>query len=85
MTEGGKNTIKKKGDHNWDMERMQFQKAQGNVSGGTDYINMNSKGNDINGALGDILGGDRQITNTDSTPIPGDGSRHKSPQKGDNS
>ena len=32
MTEGGKDVIKKTGDHNWDMERMQFQKEQGNVS-----------------------------------------------------
>ena len=58
MTEGGKNTTKKTGDHNWDMERMQFQKEQGNVSSGTDYINRNSKGNDVKEALGDSRSGD---------------------------
>jgi hypothetical protein len=38
MTEGGKDAIKKTGDHNWDMERMQFQKERGNVSGENDYV-----------------------------------------------
>jgi hypothetical protein len=28
MTEGGKKAIKKTGDHNWDMERMQCEKDQ---------------------------------------------------------
>lgn len=38
MTEGGKDAIKKTGDHNWHMERMQFQKERGNVSGENDYV-----------------------------------------------
>ena len=85
MTEGGKNPIKKTGDHNWDTERMQFQKEQGNVSRGSDYINMKSKANEVKEALGESRGGDRKIISTDSPPILDDGSRHKSPQKGDNS
>ncbi len=85
MTEGGKNAIKKTGDHNWDMERMQFQKERGNVSSGSDYINMNSNANDVNEAEGDSRGGGcyGQRTNTDSNSIADDGSLHKRPQKED--
>ena len=40
MTEGGKDVIKKTGDHNWDLERMQSQKGPGNVSGENEYVNL---------------------------------------------
>lgn len=39
MTEGGKDTIKKTGDHNWDMEGMQFEKERGNFSDEKDNVN----------------------------------------------
>jgi hypothetical protein len=52
MTEGGKKAIKKTGDPNWDMERMQSEKVQGNISSGSDYVNMNSKIEDVKAALG---------------------------------
>jgi hypothetical protein len=39
MTEGGKHAIKKTGDHNWDIGRMQFEKELGNVSDEKDYVN----------------------------------------------
>lgn len=64
---------------------MQFQKEQGNIASGSDYINRNSKANEVKEALGDSRNGDRKITNTDSAPILDDSSRHKSPQKDDNS
>jgi hypothetical protein len=44
MTEGGKNSIKKKDDHNnWNMERTQFQKEQWSISSGTGHVNMSLK------------------------------------------
>ena len=52
MTEGGKKAIEKTGDHNWDMERMQSEKDQGNISSGRDYVDMNSKVEDVKVALG---------------------------------
>jgi hypothetical protein len=52
MTEGGKNAIKKTGDHNWDMERMQFQKEQGNVSSENDYVNRERKTSNVQEAMG---------------------------------
>jgi hypothetical protein len=52
MTEGGKNAIKKTGDHNWDMERMQFQKEQGNVSSENDYVNRERKTSNVQESMG---------------------------------
>jgi hypothetical protein len=52
MTEGRKKAIKKTDDHNWDMERMQSEKEQGNISSGSDYVDMNSKVEDVKAALG---------------------------------
>jgi len=81
-----KNPIKKTADHIWDTERMQFQKEQGNISSGSDYINRNSKANEVKETLGDSRNGDRKKTNTDSPPILDDSSsRHKSPQNENNS
>ena len=64
---------------------MQFQKEQGNISSGSDYINRNSKANEVKEASGDSRNGDRKITNTDNAPILDDSSRHKSTHKDDNS
>jgi hypothetical protein len=66
-------------------DRIQFQKEQQTVSSVSDYINRNSKANEIKEALGDSRNGERKITNTDSPPILDVNSRHKSPQKDDNS
>jgi len=52
MTEGGKDAIKKTGDHNWDMERMQFQKERGNVSGENDYVNLETKAGRVQEEMG---------------------------------
>jgi hypothetical protein len=43
MTEGGRDAKNKTGDHNWDMERMQFQKERGNVLGENDYVSLETK------------------------------------------
>jgi hypothetical protein len=51
-TEAGKNAIKKTGDHNLDMERMQFQKERGNVSGENDYVNLETKAGRAQGSMG---------------------------------
>ena len=37
MTEGGKDTIKKTRDDNWDMEGIQIEKERGNFSDEKDY------------------------------------------------
>ncbi|HEX2169993.1 MAG TPA: hypothetical protein VHF65_06815 [Nitrososphaera sp.] len=50
MKEVGK-TIKKTGDHNWNIERMQSEKDQGELSSGSDYVDMNSKVEDVKAAL----------------------------------
>ena len=51
MTEGGKKALKQTGDHNWDLERMQFQKDKGNISNEQDYVNKQTKQRDIQAAL----------------------------------
>ncbi len=56
MTEGGKDSIKKRGDHNWDMERMQFEKERGNVSSANDYINLGTKTASVQEAMGSNSG-----------------------------
>lgn len=52
MTEGGKDEIKKTRDHNWDMERMQFQKELGNISGENYYVNIETKAGSVQEAMG---------------------------------
>ncbi len=52
MREGGKDAIKKRGDHNWDMERMQFEKEQGNVSSASDYVNFETKSASVQDSMG---------------------------------
>jgi len=52
MTEGGKDAIKKTGDHTWDMERMQFQKERGNVLGENDYVSLETKAGRVQEAMG---------------------------------
>ena len=52
MTGGGKKKIRRTGDHNWDMERMQFEKEKGNVSSSNDYVNMQQKADDVATAMG---------------------------------
>ena len=52
MTEGGKDAIKKRGDHNWDIERMQFEKERGNVSSANDYVNLETKTASVQDAMG---------------------------------
>ncbi len=47
MTEGGKKALKQTGDHNWDLERMQFEKDKGNVSSEQDYVNKQTKQREI--------------------------------------
>jgi hypothetical protein len=59
MIEGGKDAIKKTGDHNWDMETMQFHKQRGNVSGENDYVNLETKpGSSVREAMGSNNGGE---------------------------
>ncbi|MDQ3968370.1 MAG: hypothetical protein M3275_08260 [Thermoproteota archaeon] len=63
MTEDGKDAIKKTRDHNWEMERMQFQKQRGNILGENDYVNLETKA----GSVGEVMGsnsGDKSTTNT---------------------
>ena len=47
MTEGGKKALKQARDHNWDLERMQFEKDKGNVSSEQDYVNKQTKQREI--------------------------------------
>ena len=49
---GSKKAIKKTSDHNWNMETMQSEKDQENISSGSDYVDMNSKVEDVKAALG---------------------------------
>ena len=63
MIEGGKDAIKKTGDHNWDMERMQFQKERGNVSGENDYANLETKAARVQEAIGS-KNGDESTSST---------------------
>lgn len=64
MTEGGKDAIKKRGDHNGDMERMQFQKQQGNVSVEKDYVNLKMKVGSVQEAV-EINSGNKPTSNSD--------------------
>ena len=52
MTEGGKDTIKKTGDHNWDMEGMQIEKERGNFSDEKDYVNSKIMAAKVQEAMG---------------------------------
>ena len=69
MTEGGKDTVKKRGDHNWDMERMQFEKEQGNVSSANDYVNYETRSASVQDSMG-IKSGDVPTTGTDKITEP---------------
>ncbi len=69
MTEGGKDTVKKKGDHNWDMERMQFEKEQGNVLSANDYVNFETNSASVQDSMG-INSGDVPTTGTDKITEP---------------
>jgi hypothetical protein len=51
MTKGGKDAIRKTGDHNWDMQRMQFQKERGNISGENDHVNLETKAGRLQEAM----------------------------------
>ena len=51
MTEGAKHAIRKRGDRNWDMKRMQFQKDRGNVSSENGYVNSQTKAASLQDAL----------------------------------
>jgi hypothetical protein len=69
LTEGGIDAIKKTGDHNWDMERMQFQKERGNVSGENDYVNLETKAARVQEAMGSKKG-DEPTTSTNKIAMP---------------
>ena len=69
MTEGGKDAIKKRGDHNWDMERMQFEKQRGNVSSANDYVNLETKTTSVQDAMG-RNSGTIPTTSTDKITTP---------------
>jgi hypothetical protein len=69
MTEGGKDPIKKRGDHNWDMERMQFEKERGNVSSANDYVNLETKTASVQEAMGSNSGS-VPTTGTDKITVP---------------
>lgn len=69
MTEGGKDTVKKRGGHNWDMERMQFEKEQRNVSSANDYVNFETKSASVQDSMGSNSG-DVSITGTDKITEP---------------
>jgi hypothetical protein len=60
MTQGGKDAIKKARDHNWDMERMQFQKQRGNILGENDYVNLETKAGSVGEAMGVIAAVNQQ-------------------------
>jgi hypothetical protein len=68
MRERGKKAIKKTGDHNWDMERMQFEKDNGNVSNESDYVNMKTKPDDVQMAMGNNK--PEELTNTTNIAMP---------------
>jgi|ERR671918_710962 hypothetical protein len=69
LTEGGSDAIKKTGDHNWDMERMQFQKERGNVSGENDYVNLETTADRVQEAMGSKKG-DEPTTSTNKISMP---------------
>jgi hypothetical protein len=69
MTEGGKDPIKKRGDHNRDMERMQFEKERGNVSSANDYVNLETKTASVQEAMGSNSGS-VPTTGADKITIP---------------
>jgi ABC-type proline/glycine betaine transport system ATPase subunit len=64
MTQGGKDAIKKARDHNWDTERMQFQKQRGNILGENDYVSLETKAGSIREVMGSNSGGGKSTTNT---------------------
>lgn len=43
MVQGSKRTLKHTGEHNLDLEKMQFEKDKGNVSRTQDYVNKETK------------------------------------------
>lgn len=49
MTQGRKSSLKR--DHNWDLERMQFEKDKGNIHRKEDYVNKKEK--DPDAAMGE--------------------------------
>jgi hypothetical protein len=68
MREGRKKAIKKTGDHNWDMERMQFEKDNANVSSESDYVNMKTKADDVQMAMRNNK--PEGLTNTTNIALP---------------
>jgi hypothetical protein len=53
MTQGRKNAVSKTGDHNLDIERMQYEKDKGNIPATErDYVNKETKTADVYSAMG---------------------------------
>lgn len=52
MTQGKKNALAKTGDHNLDLERMQYEKDKGNISKEKDYVDKKIKTGDVYSAMG---------------------------------
>lgn len=53
MTQGGKKSASETGDHNWDLERMQYEKDRGHIPGKEqDYVNKKTKGDRVYSAMG---------------------------------
>jgi hypothetical protein len=69
LTEGGSDAIKKTGDHNRDIERIQFQKERGNVSGENDCVNLETTADRVQEAMGG-KNDDESTTSTNKISIP---------------
>ena len=52
MIQGRKSALMQTGDHNLDLERMQFEKDKGNILRKDDYVNEETKADDAKLALG---------------------------------
>lgn len=52
------------------MERMQFEKEQGNVSSANDYVNFETKSASVQDSMGSNGGGDVPTTGTDNITEP---------------
>lgn len=52
MTQGRKKALKQTGDHNWDLEKMQFEKDKGYITREKDYVDKDTKADDVKFAMG---------------------------------
>ena len=52
LVQGSKRALKQTGDHNLDLERMQFKNDRGNVSKAKDYINKETEADNVKFAMG---------------------------------